>query len=104
MKSDPRQVPTGLFIQALNDMIDMHETRLSAGRNHMPAIVFPTLEGIAVVALGFTGYGAAQAAAQYRIATVVMAVMVASVITLVFDLDAPAVGHYHREPAAAVGT
>ncbi|MGA9867774.1 MAG: hypothetical protein WBQ75_15205 [Acetobacteraceae bacterium] len=88
-KADPRQVPTGLFVQSLNDMIDMSETRLTAARNHVPGIVFFMLEGIAVVGLGFTGYGAAQAATQHRIAMLVMAVMIASVITLVFDLDSP---------------
>lgn len=91
-KSDPQMVPTGLFVQALNDMIDQHQKRVTAGRNTVPAIVFLMLEGIAVVALGFSGYGATQAAVRHRVAMVIMAVMIGSVITLIFDLDRPQIG------------
>jgi hypothetical protein len=91
-KSNPNVVPTGLFIQALNSMIDMHETRLTANRNNVPVVVFLMLEGIAVVALGFSGYGAAQARMHHRLAMLLMALMIGSVITLIFDLDRPQSG------------
>lgn len=91
-KADPHVVPTGLFIQALNSMIDQHQARLTAGRNTVPASVFLMLAGIAAVALGFSGYGAEQAAGHHRIAMMIVAVMIGSVIMLVFDLDNPQAG------------
>jgi len=91
-KSDPHVVPTGLFVQALNKMIDMHEVRLTAGRNSVPSLVFFMLEGIAVVALGFSGYGAVQALRYHRLAMLFLAILIGSVVTLVADLDRPRSG------------
>ena len=53
---DNAVVPTGLFIETLNDMIDVQEKRLTAARNRVPNIVILALYGIAVVAMAFTGY------------------------------------------------
>ena len=36
-------VPTGLFIQTLNEMIDNHEKRLTALRNRVPNVVLLAL-------------------------------------------------------------
>lgn len=91
-KVDPHMVPTGLFIVALNNMIDQDERRVTAGRNTVPLSVFIMLAGIAAVALGFSGYGAELAAGRHRLAMVVVAVMIAGVLMLVFDLDNPQTG------------
>jgi hypothetical protein len=87
--ANPQVVPSGLFIQALNTMIDVHEERLTAARNHVPPVVFLTLEGIAIVAFGFAGYGLQLANVRSRKAMWIMAVMIGSVIMLVLDLDRP---------------
>ena len=50
-------VPTGLYIQALNEMFDDQQKRLTAYINRVPNIVFLALYGIAFVAIGFAGYG-----------------------------------------------
>ncbi|HTR17146.1 MAG TPA: hypothetical protein VMI52_08955 [Acetobacteraceae bacterium] len=90
--ANPQVVPTGLFVQALNSMIDMHETRLTAGRNHVPVVVFIMLEGVAIVAHGFAGYGEQWAGAWSRAGLWIMAVMIGSVIMLIVDLDRPQAG------------
>lgn len=82
-------VPAGLFIQALNTMIDVHQERLTAARNQVPSVVFLTLEGIAIVAFGFARYGLRLGQVRNRYAMWIMAVMFGSVIILVFDLDRP---------------
>jgi hypothetical protein len=56
---DKALVPTGLFIQALNEMIDNQEVRLTALRNRVPNIVPLALYAIAAVAAGFAGYASA---------------------------------------------
>jgi hypothetical protein len=91
-KSNPNVVPTGLFIQALDAMTDAQETRLTADRNNVPLVVFLMLEGIAVLALGFCGYGIVQARMHHRVSMLLMALMIGSVITLVMDLDRPQSG------------
>ena len=53
---DQGMVPTGLFIQTLNEMIDDQAKRLAALRNRIPNIVLLTLFGIAAVVCGFAGY------------------------------------------------
>jgi hypothetical protein len=90
--ANPHMVPTGLFVQALNDMIDMHEKRLTAGRNHVPPIVLITLEGIAVFAMACAGYGVAMARMRRRGALLIMGVVIGSVIALIVDLDRPQAG------------
>ena len=89
---DSRVVPLGLFIQALNVMIDVHEERLTAARGQVPSVVFVMLDGIAIVAFGFAGYGLALANARCRVGLWIMAIVMSSVIMLAADLDRPQTG------------
>jgi hypothetical protein len=54
--ADPLSTATGLFVRALNEMIDLQETRLAARLNRVPAVVFALLYAIAMVAIGLSGY------------------------------------------------
>ena len=56
---DSAMVPTGLFIQALNEMIDSQGKRVAASRSRVPNSVLLTLYAIAVIAIGFASYGRA---------------------------------------------
>lgn len=89
---DNGMVPTGLFIQALNQLIDMHEVRLTAYRSRVPPVVFGSLYGIAIVAMGFTGYAAGRGGGQSRAPGAVMAMLIAGVILMIQDLDRPGAG------------
>ena len=51
-------VPTGLFIQSLNEMIDDHEEHLIALISGVPNIVLIVLYGVAIIASAFAGYAA----------------------------------------------
>lgn len=86
---DARSVPAGLFADAMNHLIDMHESRLTADRNHVPESVLLLLGGIAVVALGFAGYTSAQGGSRNRVPATIMAVTIVTVIALIMDLDRP---------------
>ncbi len=85
-------VPTGLYIQALNQVIDSQETRLTALRNRVPNIALWGLYGIAVVSIGFTGYASGTSARRWRLPVSIMSVLVAAVILLIQDLDRPSTG------------
>lgn len=86
-------VPTGLFIQALNGMIDDQATRLAAQRTQVPNIVQLALFGIGFVASGFAGYATGLNARRSRFPVYVMSLLVASVIILILDLDRPGAGY-----------
>ena len=80
-------VPTGLFINTLNEMIDNQEKRLTAARNRVPNIVFLALYGIALIAAALIGYDRGLQASRSRLPVVVMAVLLGAVILLIQDLD-----------------
>jgi hypothetical protein len=85
-------VPTGLFIQSLNEMIDDQGKRLSALRNRIPSSVLITLFCIAAVAGAFTGYASARDAERSRLPVYIMGLLVSAVIFLIIDLDRPSAG------------
>src|SRR5882757_57869 len=80
-------VPTGLFIQALNEMIDNQGKRLAALRNHIPDVVLLLLFGIAAVACGFAGYASGLDPLRTRLPVFITAFLVCSVIFVILDLD-----------------
>ncbi len=85
-------VPTGLFIQTLNDMIDNHEKRLTAARNRVPASALWGLYGITIVAMAFMGYDRGLRDNRVRAVPWTMGIMIAGVILLIQDLDRPTAG------------
>ena len=89
---DSAMVPTGVFIQTLNEMIDNQEARLTAIRTRVPNIALLALYGIAVVASVFTGYAGGLETRRSRVPAYVMGVVVATVILLIQDLDRPGRG------------
>jgi hypothetical protein len=89
---DTGVVPTGLFIQTLNEMIDNQETRLTAAFNRVPNIVLIALYGVAIVASAFAGYAAGLDAQRTRLSIYTMGVLVSAVILLIQDLDRPNAG------------
>lgn len=85
-------VPTGLFINTLNEMIDMQDTRLAVIRNKVPDVVLLALYGIAMVAVGFVGYCDRQERRPIRLPGYIMCATTAAVILLIQDLDRPRAG------------
>jgi hypothetical protein len=87
-----QMVPTGLFIQSVNEMIDNHERRLTAARTRVPNIALLSLYATAVVAIAFTGFSGAQETRRWRPGIYVMGILIAAMILLIQDLDRPASG------------
>jgi hypothetical protein len=85
-------VPTGLFIEALNDMIDNQAKRLAAARSRVPNIVLLALYATAATAIGYASYGRALEGRHWRPAVYVASTLTASVILLIQDLDRPGAG------------
>jgi hypothetical protein len=88
----PQSLPVYRFVASLNEMNNIHERRITALRYKVPIAVMWMLIGVAMVAMGFTGYNAGVTGARRRTATTIMAVTVALLIMLVIDLDRPSRG------------
>jgi hypothetical protein len=89
---DNGMVPTGLFIQTLNEMIDNQGKRLAAARNRVPNIVLLALFGVAAIAGPFAGYASGLEVRRTRIPVYIMGILVSAVILLILDLDRPGTG------------
>jgi hypothetical protein len=89
---DSGMMPTGLFVQSLNETIDSQEKRLTASRNRIPNIVLIALYGVTTVAVAFTGYASGLETRRTRLPVYLMGILVSSVILLIQDLDRPGAG------------
>jgi hypothetical protein len=73
-------------------MIDNQGKRLDAFRNRVPNIVLMALYGVAIVASAFAGYANGLETRRVRLPIYLMALLVATVILLIQDLDRPRTG------------
>ncbi|MGE0578583.1 MAG: hypothetical protein AB7F22_02450 [Reyranella sp.] len=89
---DNGMVPTGLFLQSLNEMIDDQEKRLAALHNRLPAIIVIALYGVSIVGVGFAGYGSGVETKRSRLPVHLMGVLVAAMVLLIQDIDRPGAG------------
>jgi hypothetical protein len=82
-----------LFIESLNETIDLHESRIAAGLYaRVPPTILWLLIGGAVLSLALVGYNAGLNSRRNPIIAVILVVAIGAVITLVVDLDRPADG------------
>lgn len=89
---DTSVVPTGLFIQTLNEMIDNQAKRLAALRNRVPNAVMLALFAVATIAGAFAGYASGLDERRTRMPVYLMGFLIAAVILLIMDLDRPGAG------------
>jgi hypothetical protein len=79
-----------LYIDSLNEMIDVHETRVVAGiYARVPETLLLLLLCGSIVTLGMVGYNAGLTRRRSTITAVVMVVFLGAVVTFVVDLDRP---------------
>jgi hypothetical protein len=89
---DNGMVPTGLFIQTLNEMIDNQEKRVTAVRNRLPNIATLALFVLATVATAFAGYASGLENRRSRLPNLITVLVLSGVIFLILDLDRPGTG------------
>jgi len=88
-EKDPRAVSYGMFLQSLNEVIDLHNKRLTALENHVPEIILILLYFVAMVATALIGYGCGLGEVRNFFVTVVASILIAAVIFVIIDLDRP---------------
>jgi hypothetical protein len=79
----------GLLAGAMNDVIDMHTTRMAAGLDRLPGIILLMLFAIATASMGVTGYSGGLTGARNLAMTTMLAFMVTAVAYVIVDLDQP---------------
>ena len=101
-RSTPDSQVLALYISALNDMIDLGETRLTAiVYARVPETIVWLLFLGAALTLGMVGFHAGLHRRRSLIGAVVLVIVLGAVITLVVDLDRPRRRLPAGEPAAA---
>ena len=84
---------TGLFVQSLNEVIDLHAKRVMAGlRSRVPGVIWIVLYGLAILAMVMMGYHSGLAHSRRSIAVIALVLGFSSVLFLIADLDRPAQG------------
>jgi hypothetical protein len=90
---NPNSIVVGLFIQSLNEMIDLHAKRVQAGvRSRIPGAIWLGLFAVACLSLATMGYHAGLSGTRRSLAILAVAVTFSVVIELIADLDRPLEG------------
>ena len=91
--ADPRSVPTGLFVDALNTVIDLHSSRVMASlRSRLPTVLWLVLFGVGFLSFFTIGYQNGLSAPARSPAALVLALAFGAVLWLVADIDRPGEG------------
>jgi hypothetical protein len=84
---------SGLFLQSLNEVIDLHAKRVTLGlRNRIPVPIWWALYFTAILAMVVVGYYEGLTSATRTLATLVLVATFSGVLGLLADLDRPQEG------------
>ena len=88
----PTSTSIPLFIQALNEMIDVHSSRLAAVRSRIPTTIWVFMFVTTVVGMLAIGYQSGLSGSRRSAAMATLAIAFAAIIMLIADLDRPQEG------------
>lgn len=86
---DPHSTTIPLFVQALNDTIDMSGEQTAVLSSNIPGLVLGVLVVIALVAAVMMGFGFGRNKDRGFVSSIMFAVMLALAIGVILDLDRP---------------
>lgn len=90
---NPHSIVVGLFIQSLNDVIDLHTKRVTAGvGSRIPGAIWTALFAVVVFGLAAMGYHAGLVRTSRSPVALTVAITFTAVILLIADLDRPGDG------------
>jgi hypothetical protein len=103
-KRDPRSTAIPLFVESLNDTIDLSSQQDAALRFHIPGLVLGVLVLISATAAVLMGFGFGRKSYRGQASTITFAVMLALALGIIIDLDRPQRGFIRvsLEPLQAV--
>jgi Protein of unknown function (DUF4239) len=87
-----RSPMTSNYVQSLNQVIDMHATRLMALRSRVPAVIWIVLYLLGFLVMVLIGYQSAVANSRRSLAAIPLILGFSLVLYLIADLDRPGKG------------
>ncbi len=92
---DQRAVTYGLYIAAVNEMIDSAGRRDAGLRNHLPESVLYLIFAVCIITVGVLGYASGLGGQRSLVAVVVISFVLAAIVFLILDFDRPYRGVIH---------
>lgn len=89
---DARPASMLAVLSPVNEVIDLHATRLAAGRKHLPWLVLGLLVACSALAVGVIGYGCGMGGRRRAPMTVSLAFLIGAGLWVTIDLDHPRAG------------
>ena len=86
---DQRAVTYGLYIAAVNEMIDSAGRRDAGLRNHLPESVLYVIFAVSIITVGVLGYASGLGGQRSLVAVVVISFVLAAIMFLILDFDRP---------------
>jgi hypothetical protein len=91
-KESADTVATGLFIQTLNEMIDMDGLRVTGLRNRIPDTIWIMLCIVTIFSMAAMGYEFGLSGTRSWPVTTLLVIVFSTVVMLIADLDRPQAG------------
>jgi hypothetical protein len=86
----PNSLLLALYIQSLNEVIDMHQERLSVGaRNRLPVVFLVILYGAATLTTGVLGFATGHTGSRNLLTILPLVLLLCSLLQVITDLDRP---------------
>lgn len=87
-----RSPMTSIYVQSLNEVIDLHATRLMALQSRVPGVIWVVLYLLGFLAMVLIGYQLGLANSRRSLAAVVLILGFSLVLYLIADIDRPGQG------------
>ena len=100
--AEPNSTAMMLYLQALNEMIDLQTKRVAARANNVPELVLILLDVLAITSIAMLGYSAGLANLRHGGESWILAALMVLVMLIIMDLDRPDRGFIHTNPIALV--
>jgi hypothetical protein len=91
-EQNPNSIVGGLFVQSLNEVIDLDAKRVAAGRNQIPDSIWLALYAVAILTMTAMGYQFGLTGERSWVVTILLVMTFSAVIVLIADLDRPQAG------------
>ncbi len=85
----PHSIPYSLFIESLNDMIDIHTARVAAMKNRVPVQIIDLILMSSVIAIGLMGYSSGMVRRRSVVSILLAISIIVLIVGVIIDLDRP---------------
>lgn len=97
-----RSPTTNLFVTSLNDVINLHSTRLQRLRSRVPDVIWIVLYLLLVLTMVLIGYQQGLSGSKRSLAVIALALGFSTVLYLIADLDRPGSGMLQTSQQAMI--